>query len=178
MTPRQIRLLQRSFALIQPIADRVGMTFYERLFERAPQVRPMFNNDVELQQRKLMNFFAEFVKLHLRSLLTLSVTAARNPEVSIPGIAALARRHVRYGVVPEHFAAAKDALFWSFKQHLADEFDQETLLAWNAAFEMISGAMIRVMTGEAADPKLPDDRGHLASETDYETVEGILFTRN
>lgn len=176
MTPRQIRLLQRSFAQIQPIADRVGMTFYGRLFECAPQVRPLFRNDIELQQRKLMNFFGEFVKLHLRSLLTLSVMAARHPEVSIPGIAALARRHVGYGVLPEYFPAAKDALFWSFKQHLADEFDEETLLAWEAAFDMIAGSMIRVMAGQAAEPKLPENKEHLTPDVDYREIEDALFS--
>ena len=175
MTPRQIRLLQRSFALIHPIADRIGMTFYERLFDRAPEVRAMFKGDVELQQRKLMSFFGEFVKLHLRSLLTLPVTAARDPEVSIPGIAALAERHVGYGVAPEHFVAAKEALFWSFDEHLRDAFDQETLLAWDAAFDMIAETMIRVMVKQAVGPKLPEHRSHLRPETDYASVEDVLF---
>lgn len=175
MTPRQIRLLLRSFALIQPIADRIGLTFYDRLFECAPQVRAMFKNDIEFQQRKLMNFFGEFVRLHLRSLLTLPVTTARNPEVSIPGIVALAQRHAAYGVEPEHFAAARDALFWSFNRHLQDEFDGETLLAWSAAFDMIAETMIRVMVNQVTAPKLPEHRGHLEVETDYEPTEDILF---
>jgi hemoglobin-like flavoprotein len=175
MTPRQIRLLQRSFAVIQPIADRVGTTFYERLFECAPEVRAMFKGDIELQQRKLMSFFGEFVKLHLRSLLTLPVTAANNPEVSIPGIAPLARRHGEYGVVPGHFIAAKDALFWSFTQHLRDEFDPETLLAWSEAFDMIAETMIRVMGKHAVDPKLPQDRSYLGLEIDSEPIEDALF---
>jgi hemoglobin-like flavoprotein len=175
MTPRQIRLLQRSFALIQPIADTVGLSFYERLFERAPQVREMFKGDVDLQQRKLMNFFGEFVKLHLRSLLTLPVTAAADPEVSIPGIAALAERHVAYGVRPEHFMAAKEALFWSFSQHLRDEFDRETLLAWSAAFDMIAESMIRVMARQHVEPRLPQRRGHFDEDSDHASIEDVLF---
>jgi nitric oxide dioxygenase len=175
MTPRQIRLLQRSFARIQPIADRIGLTFYGRLFERAPEVRTMFKNDIKLQQRKLMNFFGEFVKLHLRSLLTLPVTAASNPEVSIPGIAALAHRHVEYGVMPDHFVAAKEALFWSFSQHLQDEFDAETMRAWSAAFDMIAESMIRVMVNKATAPKLPENGGNPEAGTDYESIEDILF---
>ena len=175
MTPRQIRLLQRSFTFIQPIADRIGVTFYERLFDRAPGVRTMFKGDVALQQRKLMSFFGEFVRLHLRSLLTLPVTAARDPEVSIPGIAALARRHVDYGVVPEHFVAAKEALFWSFNRHLRDEFDGEMLLAWSAAFDMIAQTMIRVIVQQAVDPKLPEHRHHLGTDTNYDSIEDVLF---
>jgi nitric oxide dioxygenase len=175
MTPRQIRLLQRSFALIQPIADRIGLTFYDRLFERAPEVRAMFKNDIVLQQRKLMNFFGEFVKLHLRSLLTLPVRAASNPEVSIPGIVALAQRHVEYGVVPDHFVAAKEALFWSFSQHLQDKLDGETMRAWSAAFDMIAESMIRVMVNKAAAPTLPERDSRVGAETDYESIEDALF---
>jgi hemoglobin-like flavoprotein len=175
MTPRQIRLLQRSFSVIHPVADRVGTTFYERLFECAPEVRAMFKGDIELQQRKLMSFFGEFVRLHLRSLLTLPVTAARNPEVSIPGIAPLAQRHGEYGVVPGHFSVAKHALFWSFTQHLRDEFDPETLLAWSTAFDMIAETMIRVMSKQAADPKLPQHRSYLGPETDSAPIEDTLF---
>jgi nitric oxide dioxygenase len=175
MTPRQIRLLQRSFALIQPIADRVGGSFYERLFERHPELRSMFRNDVELQQRKLMNFFGEFVKLHLRSLLTLPVTAARDPEVAIPGIVGLAQRHLRYGVQLEHFGAAKEALFWSFQRHLVDEFDEEVILAWNAAYDMIAESMIRVMQSQATQPVMPERRTSPVSETDYTSIDDVLF---
>jgi hemoglobin-like flavoprotein len=174
MTPRQIRLLQRSFALIQPIADRVGGSFYERLFERHPEVRPMFRNDIELQQRKLMNFFGEFVRLHLRSLLTLPVTAC-DPEVAIPGIAGLAQRHLRYGVQLEHFSAAKEALFWSFQRHLADEFDEEVIIAWSTAYDMIAKSMIRVMQAQATPPVMPERRTAPASETDYSSIEDVLF---
>jgi hemoglobin-like flavoprotein len=176
MTPRQIRLLQRSFALIQPIADDVGLTFYERLFARAPEVRPMFKDEIDRQQRKLMNFFGEFVRLHLRSLLTLPVTAAQDPEVSIPGIAALAERHVRYGVAPEHFIAAKEALFWSFNQHLRDEMNHETLLAWSAGFDMIAESMIRVMAKQATSPKMPQQHlDDLDMDEEVESLADALF---
>lgn len=175
MTPRQIRLLHRSFASIQPLADVVGMTFYERLFECAPQIRSMFNDDIGLQQRKLMNFFGEFVKLNMRSLLTLPVTAASDPEVSIPGIASLAQRHTRYGVKPEHFVAAKEALFWSFQKHLSGQLDGETMLAWSAAFDMIAESMIRVMREHATDPVLPQWRKAPEWEVSYDAVEETLF---
>jgi len=158
MTPRQIRLVQRSFALIEPRADKIGISFYEKLFELAPEVRPLFKNDIDLQQRKLMNFFAEYVKLQLRSLLTLPITAASDPEVSIPGVVGLAKRHVSYGARPEHFVATKQALFWSFEQNLGDHLDEETRMAWSAAFDMIAASMIRVMRAEAKEPVLPEAR--------------------
>jgi hemoglobin-like flavoprotein len=103
------------------------------------------------------------------------VTAASNPEVSIPGIAALAERHVGYGVVPDHFVAAKEALFWSFRQHLQDELDGETMRAWSAAFDMIAESMIRVMVNTAGAPALPERDSRVEAETDYESIEDVLF---
>jgi hypothetical protein len=45
---------------------------------------------------------------------------------------------------------------WSFNQHLQDEFDRETPLAWSVAFDMIAETMIRVMVKQTIDPKLPE----------------------
>ena len=41
MTPEQITLVQESFKQVQPIAAQAADLFYGRLFEIAPQVRPL-----------------------------------------------------------------------------------------------------------------------------------------
>jgi len=174
MLPRQIRLVQRSFAFIEPRSDEIGRSFYHKLFELAPEVRPMFKNDINLQQRKLMSFFSEYVKLQMRSMLTLPVTASHDPEVSIPGIIGLAQRHAAYGAKPEHFVVVKEALFWSFEQHLGDALDAETKMAWSAAYDMIAESMIRVMRAEAEEPSLPEDRAHEAAHPAEESERSYM----
>jgi nitric oxide dioxygenase len=72
----------------------------------------------------------------------------------VPGLRALAESHDRYGARPEHFAAMKDALFWSFRLHLGESFDEETAGVWSEAYDMIAGSMIRVMRHEARSPTL------------------------
>lgn len=151
MIPRQIRLVQRSFALIEPYADQVGMAFYEKLFERVPELRPSFPSDIDVQQRKLMSFLGAFVKLQLRSLLTLPVTASRELEVTVPGIAELVEDHAQFGFDIDHFVPAREALLASIGDQLGGQFDEATAKAWSAAFDMISESMIRVMRGEAQD---------------------------
>ncbi len=47
MTPDQVRLVKSSFAHVVPVAAVAADAFYARLFELAPQVRPMFRNDME-----------------------------------------------------------------------------------------------------------------------------------
>ena len=52
MTPEQVKLVQDSFAKVAPIADKAAELFYQRLFEVAPAVRPLFHGDMAEQGRK------------------------------------------------------------------------------------------------------------------------------
>lgn len=54
MTPEQIVLIRTSFAKVAPIAPQAAELFYGRLFEIAPEVKPMFKGDMREQGRKLM----------------------------------------------------------------------------------------------------------------------------
>jgi len=45
MTPKQIELVQSSFAKVVPIAPQAAEIFYARLFELAPGVRALFTGD-------------------------------------------------------------------------------------------------------------------------------------
>jgi hemoglobin-like flavoprotein len=46
MTPRQVALVQRSWTLVQPIADKAAELFYMRLFSLEPSVRRLFSGDM------------------------------------------------------------------------------------------------------------------------------------
>ena len=52
MTAHPIDLVQSSFAKVTPIADTAAVIFYDRLFEIAPEVRPLFNGDMAEQRRR------------------------------------------------------------------------------------------------------------------------------
>ena len=52
MTPEQIALVQTSFKSVAPIASKAADLFYDRLFEIAPEVRPMFPADLSGQKVK------------------------------------------------------------------------------------------------------------------------------
>ena len=49
MTPDQVKAVQASFAKVVPIADTAAGIFYSRLFEIAPEVKPLFRNDMTNQ---------------------------------------------------------------------------------------------------------------------------------
>jgi hypothetical protein len=53
-TITQIELVQRTFAIVAPIADDVAALFYRRLFEIDPSLETMFKGNMADQRRKLM----------------------------------------------------------------------------------------------------------------------------
>ena len=131
MTPDQIKLVQDSFAKVVPISEKASALFYQRLFEIAPEVRPLFNTAMPDQGRKLMSMLNELV----RNL--------NNLESMIPTAEALAVRHVCYGVVPKYYESVGQSLIWTLEQGLGDDFTPATREAWLHVYQVLSGVMIR-----------------------------------
>lgn len=140
MTPDQISLIQSSFAKVAPIADQAAALFYGRLFEIAPQVKPLFKSDITEQGQKLMGTLAVVVQ----GLDTL--------EAIVPVAEALARRHVDYGVKAAHYAPVGAALIWTLEQGLGEDFTLETRAAWLEAYTLLSGVMMAAAETPAAQP--------------------------
>lgn len=138
MTPSQIDLVQSSFAKVVPIAETAASLFYGRLFEVAPEVKPLFRGDMKEQGRKLM------------TTLAVVVNGLKAPESILPAAKALAVKHVGYGVTAEHYAPVGAALIWTLEQGLGDDFTPETRDAWLAAYTLLSGVMIEEAYPKAA----------------------------
>jgi hemoglobin-like flavoprotein len=130
MTPTQVALVQSSFEKVAPIADAAAAMFYERLFEIAPETRPLFRNDMKEQRQKLMAALGTVV----RSLDRL--------DSILPAVKALAVSHARYGVKPQHYEPVGAALLWTLQQGLGDGFTPETAEAWRTAYGLLSETMI------------------------------------
>jgi hemoglobin-like flavoprotein len=148
MTPLQIRLVQRSFVKIEPIATKVGSRFYGRLFKVAPELRSLFKNDMSYQHAKFMSVVAELVSLHLRSLISLPVTRLDAGEAAMPGIRDLGRRHIDFGVRPEHFPVMRTALMDTLAESLGEDFSEEVREAWEGAFDVLANVMKGGLTGK------------------------------
>ena len=130
MTPQQIKLVQMSFAKVAPIADKAADLFYSRLFEIAPEVRPMFPDDLSEQKKKLV------------SMLGTVVSGLSRLEMMIPAIQMLGRRHADYGVSAAHYAPVGAALIWTLQQGLGPDFTDKVRDAWVAAFTTLATTMI------------------------------------
>jgi hemoglobin-like flavoprotein len=140
MDSNTIRHLQASVALL-PTGDLSAVDeFYRRLFELAPEARPMFKLDMDLQAKKFSDMLA-WVIAHLEQ-----------PHELCQELRALGARHTGYGVKIDQYAPVGSALMWMFQQTLGDRFTPEMEEAWLefyafASFEMERGSREAVPTG-------------------------------
>ena len=58
-------------------------------------------------------------------------------------VAALANRHVSYGVKPFHYKLVGEALLWTLQQGLGKHWNPELEEAWKACYQELSTSMIR-----------------------------------
>jgi len=130
LTPRQKGLVRESFATVGEYSDSVVQLFYGRLFELEPAARGMFHIGIKEQSGKLLD------------MLSTIVGALDNFEDLRPKLGELGRRHVTYGVTPEHYQTLKVALLWALGRALDAEFDRETRAAWSELLDAVAGAML------------------------------------
>ena len=129
MTENQQDLVRSSFAAIAPNAAAVAATFYGRLFELDPALRPLFKGDMAAQGRKLM------------AMITTTVGNLHNLGAVIPAIEQLGIRHVGYGVTDQHYDTVASALLWTLEQGLGDAFTPATRAAWIECYVTLARIM-------------------------------------
>jgi hemoglobin-like flavoprotein len=130
MTPDQVKAIQDSFAKVVPISEQAAALFYGRLFEIAPEVKPLFRGDIEEQGRKLM------------AMLAAVVNGLGNLETVLPAASALAKRHIDYGVKAADYAPVGAALLWTLQRGLGSQWTPELAAAWTEAYTVLSEFMI------------------------------------
>ncbi|MEO1321383.1 MAG: globin family protein [Pseudomonadota bacterium] len=138
MDRSQIALVEQSFAKILPIKEAAAELFYGRLFEIAPDVKPMFKGDIKAQGLKLMG------------ALTFVVNGLRKLDAVVPTAQELAIGHVGYGVKAEHYAPVGEALIWTLEQGLGEAFTEDVEAAWLSAYTLLSGVMVDAAYQEVA----------------------------
>ncbi len=129
LSPRQIQLIQQSFAKVEPIADQAAEIFYNKLFEFEPSVRPMFKGNMQNQGRKLM------------STLKVAVKALDDLDGLVPVLQKMAVKHVDYGVRAEHYTPVGNALLYALKIGLGEDWTPELRQAWVDVYRIIAKTM-------------------------------------
>jgi hemoglobin-like flavoprotein len=138
MTPSQVEMVQQSFSKVAPIAEQAAALFYGRLFEIAPQTKPLFRGDMKEQGKKLMG------------TLAVVVGGLTRLETILPAASALAKKHVGYGVKAADYTPVGAALLWTLEKGLGPEWTPELATAWTTAYTTLSGYMISEAYGADA----------------------------
>jgi len=138
MNQEQIQLVQSTFGRVRTDVDGVAALFYGRLFEIAPEVRPMFRGDMTAQGRKLM------------SALALAVDSLTRLESLIPALESLGRGHVKYGVEDKHYDLVGQALLWTLEKGLGLAWTPEARDAWATTYGIVAGVMQKAAAEAAA----------------------------
>lgn len=127
LTAQEKQLVQASFAKVAEISDEAAALFYGRLFEIAPEVKPLFaDTDMTEQGRKLMKMIAT------------AVGTLNDLDKLIPAVEEMGVRHVSYGVEKEHYGIVGEALIWTLEQGLGEDFTPETKSAWVNVYTILS----------------------------------------
>ena len=112
--------------------EPAGTDFYDNLFRIAPELGPMFREDMTGQGMKFMSTLAIIVD-------TMDDEAALAPKLE-----ELGRDHAALGVEARHYAPMREALVETMKQHLGARFTPEVEAAWERAYDKIAARMLEV----------------------------------
>ncbi len=129
LTAKQIELVQETWKTITPVSSQMGESFYNRLFQNNPELKPMFKSDPKDQAMKLM-FMISYLVHRLGSFDDLK-----------DEIVKLASRHTGYGTKTEHYAAVGNSLLATLKESLGKSWTHETESAWRDTYTLIAGLM-------------------------------------
>jgi hemoglobin-like flavoprotein len=127
----QIALVKRSWKTFRGVDPQlIGDIFYSKLFADNPSLKKMFPQKMGEQYKKLID------------MLSTIVARLDHPDELSAEIAALAGRHVNYGVRPGHYRLVGNALLWTLKNGLGKDWTPETEKAWTTCYNLLADTMI------------------------------------
>jgi nitric oxide dioxygenase len=129
MTPRQKRLIRETFPVLHEVAEPLVQLFYGRLFQIAPNLRPLFQGDMGAQARA----FSE--------MLEVLVDGLEDFDQHRPALRSLGQRHITYGVVPQNYDTLAQAFLWALGHMLHPDFSTDVKDAWTAWIDEVSAEM-------------------------------------
>ena len=126
-----IEVLEASFRLVEESCENFPMSFYQNLFREYPEIQPLFAHTAMDQQGNHLFDSLKFVVLNLRK-----------PEVLEQGLKGLGTRHVKYGVLPQHYPMVGNALLITLAAFAGEAWTPEVKQAWVEAYTAITALML------------------------------------
>jgi hemoglobin-like flavoprotein len=130
LTAREIAGVRATLALPDRERAALAAAFYARLFELDPETRALFKIDIVEQGRKLVE------------MLDAIARGLDEPATLKAGLHDLGRRHVEYGVRPDHYASVGAALMSTLADVHGERFSDDARRGWLALYSSVSAAML------------------------------------
>ncbi|WP_121257147.1 globin domain-containing protein [Nocardioides ferulae] len=131
-------LLETSLTLVDGADASLTPRFYAILFERYPQVRPMFGADTGPQAAMLRSAIVAVLE-HLEDADWLSDTLGR-----------LGAKHAAYGVTAPMYDAVAECMLAAMAELGGDAWTPQMSMAWAEALGAVAGLMLAGYPAEAA----------------------------
>jgi hemoglobin-like flavoprotein len=125
----EIKLIQYSFTTLTAKSKHAGEKFYKRLFEANPEFIKLFKGDIKEQAGALMRMVKTVVE------------GLNHPQIIIPAIQDLGRRHNEYGVTPEQYKIFGECLISTIEEEMANDFNSATKKAWQKLYDILTDEM-------------------------------------
>jgi hemoglobin-like flavoprotein len=123
-------LLRESFGLVIERQPQLVHRFYEILFERYPQVRPLFSRNSPARQEEMLGAALVAVLDHVEDAAWL--------ESTLKGMGA---KHVEYGVTKEMYGWVGDSLLATLAEVAGQDWTPAHVAAWTEAYGAIASLM-------------------------------------
>jgi hemoglobin-like flavoprotein len=130
LTPQQIELVQKTWAMVLTSKKQAGEIFYDRLFTIDPSLRSLFKGDINAQSTLLIG------------MITFAVNKLDNVDSIVADVKALGIRHKKYNVKPAQYQTVAEALLWTLEMGLENDWTPEVQTAWVAVYTLLSTTMI------------------------------------
>lgn len=122
-----VPLLRSSFELVLARSPDLTTRFYEILFEKYPQVKPLFGKRRAQEQQATM----------LASALVAVVDHLEDAPWLTEQLGALGAKHVEYGVADDMYPFVGDALLTTLAEVAGADWNEELHTQWAAAYGAI-----------------------------------------
>ena len=126
-----VPLLRQSFELVTERQPQLVTRFYQILFERYPQARPLFHRGSPAKQAEMLTAALVAVMDHLEDAAWLSSTLTQ-----------LGAKHRDYGVTDEMYGWVGESLIATMAEVAGADWSPELSAAWTEALGAISSMMI------------------------------------
>ena len=133
LDPKFIAIVKETAPIVGQHARDITEYFYEELFRRYPQVKPLFNQSHQgsgIQRQALANAVVAYA-LNIDQLENLS-----------HAVKLIANKHASLGIKPEHYPLVGEVLLDAIKAVLKDVITDDILAAWGAAYNQLAKILI------------------------------------